>query len=65
MRLLYILAICSAVLLLCVFLGKISGRLGVPSLLLFMVLGMCFGSDGFIKIHLTISVWRNPYALPL
>ena len=47
---LYILAICSAVLLLCVFLGKISGRLGVPSLLLFMVLGMCFGSDGLIKI---------------
>ena len=45
-----ILLICAAVLLLCSLLSKLSDRFGVPSLLLFMVLGMLFGSDGIFKI---------------
>ena len=34
----------------CVIFQKISSRLGVPSLLAFILLGMLFGSDGLIKI---------------
>ena len=38
------------VLLVCSLLKKLSGRVGVPSLLLFIVLGMLMGSDGIFKI---------------
>lgn len=38
------------VLLACSLLKKLSGRLGVPSLLLFIILGMLVGSDGIFKI---------------
>lgn len=34
----------------CVIFQKISSRLGVPSLLAFILLGMLFGSDGLMKI---------------
>lgn len=34
----------------CVFLSRISNRLGIPALLFFIVLGMIFGSDGILKI---------------
>ena len=34
----------------CVFLNKISNRLGIPMLLTFILLGMLFGSDGILKI---------------
>ena len=30
---------------------NVSGRLGIPSLLMFILLGMLFGSDGLFKIH--------------
>lgn len=46
----FLLLICAVVLLLCVLLSRVSARFGVPSLLLFMVLGMLFGSDGILKI---------------
>ena len=39
------------VLLACSLLKKLSSRLGVPSLLLFIVLGMLMGSDGIFKIQ--------------
>lgn len=39
------------VLLLCVFSSKFLYRFGVPSLLIFMVLGMLFGSDGIVGIE--------------
>ena len=42
--------LCAAVLILCIFSNKISNKLGVPSLLIFMLLGMLFGSDGIFKI---------------
>ena len=35
----------------CVLLSRISGKLGIPILLSFIVLGMLFGSDGIFKIH--------------
>ena len=34
----------------CVFLSRVSNRLGIPALLFFIVLGMIFGSDGILKI---------------
>lgn len=44
------LLVTSVIILLCVFFNNISQRLGFPMLLAFIVLGMLFGSDGFIKI---------------
>lgn len=38
------------VLVLCVFSDKLSGRIGVPALLIFICLGMFFGCDGLVKI---------------
>lgn len=34
----------------CVFLSKVSSKLGIPMLLAFILLGMLFGSDGIFKI---------------
>ena len=34
----------------CVFLSRISNKLGIPTLLAFILLGMVFGSDGILKI---------------
>lgn len=34
----------------CVIFNRFSGKIGVPALLLFILLGMFFGSDGFVKI---------------
>lgn len=44
------LLICAIVILACVLLYKISGKLGIPMLLAFILLGMFFGSDGFVRI---------------
>ena len=44
------LLIIAIVILACVFLDKISERIGVPMLLAFILLGMFFGSDGVVKI---------------
>lgn len=35
---------------LCIFAGSLSTRIGVPSLLLFIILGMMFGTDGILQI---------------
>ncbi len=42
---------CSIIMLCCVFVNVFSGKFGTPALLLFMGLGMIFGSDGLFKIH--------------
>lgn len=42
--------ITSAVIFICILSSKISGRIGVPTLFVFIVLGMLFGSDGVFKI---------------
>lgn len=41
----------SIILLICLFLHSLSGHLGIPMLLAFILLGMLFGSDGLFKIH--------------
>lgn len=48
MELLLLLA--ASVLLLCVLLNKLSDRAGIPMLLVFLVLGMLFGTDGIVKL---------------
>ena len=45
----YILIV-TVVILLCLFLNKLSSRLGIPVLLAFILLGMLFGTDGLLKI---------------
>lgn len=40
----------SLIILLCVLADKFSDKLGMPALILFMFVGMLFGSDGFFKI---------------
>lgn len=40
----------SIVILACLVGNRISNRIGVPMLLIFIVLGMFFGSDGVIRI---------------
>lgn len=45
------LLIAAIVILLCIFLNKISNKLGIPMLLAFILLGMIFGSDGIVKIE--------------
>lgn len=42
---------CAIVLLVCVLFGRFSSKAGVPALLLFMVIGMMFGSDGIFHIN--------------
>lgn len=42
----------AAILLLCVASNKLLHRFGIPSLIVFMGLGMLFGSDGLGAIHL-------------
>ena len=45
----YILIV-TVIILLCLFLNKLSSRLGIPVLLAFILLGMLFGTDGLLKI---------------
>ena len=40
------LAVAGVLILLCVFANKISSRFGIPSLLIFLAVGMLAGSDG-------------------
>ncbi len=35
----------------CVIFNKVSRKLGIPTLLAFVLLGMFFGSDGIVKVH--------------
>ena len=46
---LYLLLV-SVVIIFCLVFNKISSRLGIPTLLAFILLGMAFGSDGIFKI---------------
>ncbi|WP_304332466.1 potassium/proton antiporter [Brachyspira innocens] len=40
----------SVIIILCIIVSKISTKIGVPSLLLFLIMGMLFGTDGVFKI---------------
>lgn len=46
----YYLVLIGIVILLCILLQKVTSKLPIPSLLLFLILGMLFGVDGIIKI---------------
>ena len=46
-----VLLLSAVVLMACIFGSKISTRVGVPTLLFFIALGMLFGSDGLFKIE--------------
>lgn len=46
----WILLFGALVVLLCIWTSRLSSRFGVPTLLVFIVLGMLFGSDGIFKI---------------
>lgn len=41
----------SIVVIMCVFLNKVANKIGVPMLLVFILLGMFFGTDGLFKIN--------------
>ena len=43
--------ICGLILLICITSSKILYKFGVPMLLIFIVLGMLFGSDGIVGIY--------------
>ena len=45
-----VLLISAVIIFICIFLNKISDKLGIPVLLAFILLGMAFGSDGIFKI---------------
>ncbi|MDR0974144.1 MAG: potassium/proton antiporter [Ruminococcus sp.] len=42
----YVLAFIAVIIILCTFLGKVSGKLGIPMLVVFIILGMLLGEDG-------------------
>jgi len=44
------LTVTAVIIIACVFLNKISGKIGIPMLLGFIVLGMAFGQDGILHI---------------
>lgn len=41
----------SVIIIICIIANKFSDKIGMPSLLLFLLLGMLFGSDGIFKIN--------------
>ena len=45
-----IILFCSIVIFLCIFTNKFSSKLGMPTLVFFMFLGILFGCDGILKI---------------
>ena len=56
----YLLFAISVLLLLSVLASKVSDRLGVPALLLFLIIGMLAGSEGLGKYILMIPGWQSP-----
>ncbi len=48
----------------CVFFNKISGKLGIPVLLAFILLGMLFGAEGLFKINFDLMPPRRISAPP-
>lgn len=46
----FILLLVSIIIFLCIFFNKISFKFGIPTLFIFILLGMFFGSDGVVKI---------------
>ena len=53
------LLITAVVIFACVFLSKVSSRLGIPMLLAFILLGMLIGSDGILKLPFMVALERT------
>lgn len=47
----FYLLLVAVVCIICIFSSKISTKIGVPSLLIFIILGMVFGTDGIFKLE--------------
>jgi len=56
----YLMLGASTLLLLSVFASQVSGRIGIPALVLFLLIGMLAGSEGPGGIGLTIPHLLNP-----
>ena len=46
----FALLMCSAVIVLCILTNRFLKRFGIPAVLIFIGLGMLFGSEGIVKI---------------
>lgn len=46
----HLLLLAAIVLILCILMNRIAAKLPIPSLLMFIALGMCFGENGFLRI---------------
>ena len=46
----HLLFLAATVLILCILMNRIAAKLPIPSLLMFIALGMCFGENGFFRI---------------
>ena len=57
----FILLLVAIVILLCVIAEKFSGKFGMPALILFMFIGMLFGSDGILRFHLMTIISPKIY----
>lgn len=44
------LILCAVVIITCILTNKLTNRIGVPAVLVFMAIGMIFGSEGIFKI---------------
>ena len=44
------LILCAVVIITCILTNKLTNRIGVPAVLVFMAIGMVFGSEGIFKI---------------
>lgn len=45
------LLLCALIVILCICFSKISAKIGLPALVVFLLIGMVFGSDGLMRIH--------------
>ena len=55
-----ILLLTGIVIVICILSGRLIDKLGVPSLLAFILLGMCFGVDGIFKISFDDYQFSDP-----
>lgn len=49
----------------CIAGSRLSRRLGIPTLFIFIALGMLFGSDGIFKIEFADYHWQSRFVLRL
>ncbi|MFQ8840344.1 MAG: hypothetical protein ACLR8P_04795 [Clostridium fessum] len=55
----FALLVVAIIILVCIAGSRLSGRLGVPTLFIFIMLGMLFDRTVFLRFHSAILHWRN------